>query len=141
MTLQAAIEAELPFLRAEALARMLSTVTIRRLTGRMGQDENTGRQVPQWTETHLDIPCRIGGANTGSSGTRTESTVGGELQTALRVAHLEHDTANLADGDLIDVTAGEVAGTVWRIVEAEFADQQTARRIPVESVQRPAEWP
>ena len=82
----------------------------------------------------------MSGANTGSSGTRTETTSAGEMQIALRIGHLPYDTENLADGDLIEVTAGEVAGTVWRIVEAEFADQQTARRIPVESVQRPEEW-
>jgi hypothetical protein len=52
---------------------------------------------------------------------------------------LPHDTV-LRDGDLIEVTAGELTGSVWHVVEADAADQQTARRVPVIAAEHPEEW-
>lgn len=138
MTLQSAIDAELPFLQSEALGRMKSTATVRRKTGAMTTGAD-GLQVPAWATIHTNIPFRLGGANSGSSGTRTETVGGVEIQVATRVGHFPAGTS-LADNDHIDITAGENAGVVVRIVEAESADQQTARRVPVVSVQRPEEW-
>jgi hypothetical protein len=57
----------------------------------------------------------------------------------VRVAHLPHSTV-LRDGDLIEITAGELAGSVWHVVEADAADQQTARRVPVIAAEHPEEW-
>jgi hypothetical protein len=139
MSLQAAIEANLPFLRAEALARMTSRATVYRKTGEMipGAD---GLEVPEWEIIHTDIPFRLGGSERGGAGTRTESVAGVETQVATRVGHFPFDTADLADGDYIDVTAGENAGAVVSIIEADAQDQATARRVPVVAEQRPAEW-
>lgn len=139
MTLNAAIEQALPQLRSEALARMTSTATVRRITSRTTQDETTGRKVPVWEVVYTG-PFRLGGANQGSSGTRTDDVGGVEVQVATRVGHFPHTVTTLKDSDLIDVTAGENAGTVWRIIEAEFQDQATARRVPIMSVTRPTEW-
>lgn len=139
MSLQAGIDSVLPELRREAEARMLSAAAVLRKTGRKVQDESTGLEVPEWATVHIG-PMRLAGANSGSSGTRVESTPGGEMRVGMRTAHFPASVANLAEGDLIDITAGENTGTAWKILEADFADQQTARRLPVESVQRPSEW-
>src|SRR3546814_18243974 len=50
VSLQAAIDGALPELRREAEARMLSTCTVRHLTGRPPQKESTGEAVPEWAE-------------------------------------------------------------------------------------------
>lgn len=112
---------------------------VRRKTGRKVQDESTGLEVPEWADIHSG-PFRLAGAERGSSGSRATRLPGGEIEIATRRADWPHDVDMLRDGDLIEVTAGENAGTVWKILEADFADQQTARRLPVESVQRPEEW-
>lgn len=138
MTLQSAIEAELPFLRAEAEARMTSTATVRRLSERVEQDEETGLEVPVWDDIYTG-PFRLGGSS-GAAGTRTVTIGGVEVQVATRVAHFPASTTDLTDGDLIDLTAGENAGLVLRIVEADWQDQATARRVPVVAVDRPEEW-
>lgn len=140
MTVQSAIAAELPFLRAEAEARMVSTVTVRRQTGRSAQNETTGKEAPVWDDVHTAIPFRLGGSNAGSAGSRTIHVGDGDVEVAVRVGHFPATTTDLADGDLIDITAGENAGLVLRIVEADWQDQATARRVPVVSVQRPGEW-
>lgn len=139
MTLNAAIEAELPYLRAEALARMTSTVTVRRLSDRADQDEDNGLELAGYEVVYAG-PFRLGGSERGGAGSRTLDVGGVEVQVATRVGHFPHDTTGLADGDLIDVTAGENAGLVLRIVEAAWQDQSTARRVPVVETQRP-EWP
>mgnify|MGYP006213450961 CR=1 FL=1 len=52
---------------------MTSTASVYRTTGRMIQDETSGLEVPEWSTTLTDSPFRLGGANTGSSGTVTVS--------------------------------------------------------------------
>jgi hypothetical protein len=140
MSLQAAIEAELPFLRREAEGRMQSRVTIRRKTGDTTQDETTGAEAAVYAVTHTDLPFRLAGTR-GDSPSRKVTVGGVDVTLAVRVGSVPATTDNLADGDLIEVTAGENAGTVWRIVEADFQDQATARRLPVVAAQRPVEWP
>lgn len=121
--------------RMAAESRMLSTAIIRRKTGAMvvGPD---GLEVPGWTSS-TPVPCRIGGMSRGQSGSRTLSVGGTEFQVATRIAHLPHGT-DLRDNDLIAVT-GESAG-VYRVVEADPADQQTALRVPVVAAEPPKEW-
>jgi hypothetical protein len=70
------------------------------------------------------------------SPSRTIDLGGVQVQVATRTAHFAHDT-DLRDGDLIEITAGELVGSVWRIVESDAADQQTARRVPVIATERP----
>lgn len=117
---------------------MTSTCTVRRITSRTTQDEDTGREVPVWDVVYVG-KMRLGGSRNAAT-TRAESIAGVEVQRALRVAHFPAAVDGLADGDLIDVTAGENAGAVLRIVEADWQDQATARRYPVESTERPREW-
>lgn len=140
MTLQSAIDAALPELRREAVARMLSTCTVMRKTAGTDQDESTGEVVPVWAAVYVDAPFRLAGSERGGSGTRTVDIGGVTLQLAARVGHFPATTSDLADGDLIEVTGGENAGTVWRIVEADWQDQATARRVPLVAAERPTEW-
>lgn len=116
-----------------------SDAIVRRNTGRMAQNETNGLEEPVWDDIHAG-PMRLAGAERGSSGTRTEQVPGGEVALGTRAAHFPVTVTTLRDGDLIEITAGENVGTVWRILEADFADQQTARRLPVVSEQRPEEW-
>lgn len=130
--------------RADAESRMGaindgSDARVRRRTGRKIQNEITGIEEPEWTTVHAG-PMRLAGAGRGSSGSRTEPFPGGEIRQGLRRADFPAAVTTIRDGDLVDITAGKNAGTVWRIVEADWADQQTARRLPVVAVQRPSEW-
>lgn len=137
------LAAVLPDLQAHAESRMGapfgSTADVRRRTGRMVQDETSGREVPEWEIVLPEVPCRIG-SDKGSAPSRTVSTPGGDVQLGTRTAHFPAATEGLRDGDMVDIIAGRLAGTVWQIVEADDADQQTARRVPVIAVQRPQEW-
>lgn len=132
--LQPAIDAALPTLRAEAEARMLSRCDIRRRTGRTAQNEDTGAEYPVWEIVAANVPLRLAGHEV-----RTETIPGGERQVARRMAHLPVVTIP-ADGDYLEVTAGENAGLVLEVLEADWADQKTARRVPVMAVERPTEW-
>jgi hypothetical protein len=138
MTLQSAIDAELPFLRSEAEARMTSRAAIMRKTG--GTTTVDGLEVPEWATVYADTPFRLGGAQRGGSGTQTVTVGGVSTQVALRVGNLPADTSDLHDNDFIEITAGENVGVVLRIVEASWQDQATARRVPVVSEARPEEW-
>lgn len=124
--------------RAMAEARMVSTCTVRRQTGEMDQDESDGFEVPVWAVVY-EGPMRLRGARSGM-GYRTEDTPAGERVLGVPEVHLPVDAYAAADGDLVDVTAGERAGTVWRVVNSDAADQQTALRLPVEAADRPEEW-
>lgn len=138
MTVQSAIEDELPFLRAEALSRMTSRATIRR-PGGTTTDAN-GFEVPAWTTLFTNLPMRLGGSDRGGAGTRSTTSGGVEVQLAVRVASFPHDTTGLRDGDVVQVTSGENAGVFVRIVEAAWQDQATARRVPVIETTQPAGW-
>lgn len=120
--------------RADAESRMGavnlgSDAVVFRLFGLAPPDEN-GHEAPEYGVVH-EGPMRLGGSDRGSSPTRTVAVPGGELALAARIAHFPAGTPPFEDGDLIDVTAGENAGTTWRVVEADRADQQTAYRVPV----------
>jgi hypothetical protein len=118
---------------------MTSRCTIRRKTGATTIDPTTGFKVPVWDVVHTALPLRLAGETDASQSRRIE-TAGVEFQIAMRVAHLPASTSDLRDGDLIDVTSGENAGMVLRVIEAGWQDQATARRVPVAAAQRPAEW-
>jgi hypothetical protein len=99
-----------------------------------------GLEVPEWATVYADTPFRLGGAQRGGSGTQTVTVGGVSTQVALRVGNLPADTSDLADNDFIEITAGENAGLVFRVVEAAWQDQATARRVPLVAEQRPQEW-
>lgn len=126
--------------RRAANARMLSTAAVKRRTGETAQNESTGAVEPVWSTVYAAAPFRLGGANQGSTGLRVVELEGGSVALALRTAHFPHDHDDLRDGDFIDVTAGECAGMVLRIVEATWQDQATARRVQVVEERRPEEW-
>jgi hypothetical protein len=130
--------AELEQFRADAESRMLSRATVRRKTGATTTDAD-GFEVPAWSSPYTGIPCRIAGMARSQSPSRSLNVGGAEVQVAVRVAHLPHSTV-LRDGDLIEITAGELAGSVWHVLEADAADQQTARRVPVIAAEHPEEW-
>lgn len=115
---------------------MTSRATVRRPSG--AAEGRFGATV--WADVLTDVPFRLAGSVRGGSGSRTVRIGETEVEVATRVAHFPADTAGLRDGDLIDVTAGECAGLVLRVVEASWTDQQTALRVPVVEDQRPAEW-
>lgn len=138
MTLYDAIAAELPRLRAEALARMTSTATVHRKTDNVPQDEDSGLEGTGWEAVATDSPFRLKG-NRGASASQTMTIGGVEVTLALREGHFPVDVV-LADGDFVEVTSGENAGTVWRVVDGDWADQQTARRVPLVAADRPEEW-
>jgi len=134
VTLQSAIEAELPNLRAEALARMTSRVDVYRKTDDTTTDAD-GYEVPVWEPIHYNLPFRLVGGDTHAV------TVGGvTFQEATARGDMPWDTTDLEDNDLLDVTSGEWVGSVFRVVEAVKGDQRTARRVPVAEVSRPGEW-
>lgn len=137
MTIQSAIDAALPQLRAEAEARMTSHCTVRRSGASTTVDSI---ESPGWADVHTDLPCRLGGSERGGAGTRATSVGRTELQMAVRVLHVPATTSGIADGDLVEITSGEHAGLVLEVVEAAGQDQATARRLPVIEAQRPTEW-
>lgn len=112
-----------------------STVHVWRKTDLMVPDAN-GYDVPEWVVELADVPCRIA-SDRGAAPSRTVSTPGGDLTLGVRTAHFPAATEGLRDGDYIEVTAGRLVGSVWQVVEADDADQQTARRVPVVAVDRP----
>lgn len=120
---------------------MTSTATIRRKMGHWVQIEETGEEEAEWAVIHTGIPFRLGGSDQGDSASRRQDIGGVEVQTAVRVGHLPAAISDLSDGDWIDVTAGENAGTAWSIVEVTWQDQATARRMPLLAQDRPEEWP
>jgi hypothetical protein len=124
--------------RRAAEARMTSRCTIRRKTGTTTGPN--GFTIGVWTATYTALPLRLVSESTGTTQSRRVETAGVQFELAVRTAHLPASTSDLRDGDLIEITAGENAGAVLRIVEADWSDQVTARRVPVVATQRPEEW-
>ena len=123
--------------RAAAEARMLSRCTIRRKTG------NTvivdGFEVPEWEVIYTDLPCRLA-TSPGPARSRTQSPGGVEIERSTPRLDVPAPTSDLRDDDHADITSGENSGRVVRLREADWSDQATARRIPVEATERPKEW-
>lgn len=122
---------------AEARMEESSRATIHRLTGDTVKD-GRGLDVPEWSATP-DVPCRIADGSSGSGQSRTLDIGGLDITVSVRTAHFPHGT-DVRNGDLIEITSGDTVGEVFRVVEGEPADQQTARRVPVVGADRPEEW-
>ena len=118
---------------------MTSRCSVMRLTGDTTTGAN-GLEVPEWATVYTDLPVRLSGTSNGASATVPTSIGGTVVQDARREAEFAHDTTDLQDRDLVVMTSGDSDGVVLRILEADWADQQTARRVPVEATRRPAEW-
>lgn len=132
MTIQSALLAG----RRAAESRMTSTATVHRASGKTTDDD--GFEVDGFTPVVTDSPFRLGGAQNGANTYRTVSIGGSDVQVALRIGHFPSDTTGLRDNDVVEVTAGEHAGTFLRIIEATGADQQTALRVPLYEIPRPS---
>lgn len=113
---------------------MLSRCIIRRKTGETAEGENV------WADVYTALPMRLSGTIRGQSQSRHVETAGVGFEIAMRTANFPVSTDDLRDNDLVEITSGDNAGTVLRIVEADFQDQATARRVPVVAAPRPAEW-
>ncbi len=140
MSIQDDIGWTLLSLRAQAESRMISRVTIRRKTGETAQDEDSGLEVPIWASVYTNLPFRSSAGSTGDGGSNGVTIGGVTFEEATGVGHFPATATDLADGDLIEVTVGEWAGDVWRIVAAIRYDQKTARRVPIVEAARPEEW-
>jgi hypothetical protein len=98
---------------------MTSRCTVRRKTGATTTNA-AGLAVPVWEDVYTSLPVRVAGTSN-------------EL-------HFPHDTTGLVDNDLVEITSGDCAGLVFRLTEADFADQVTARRVAAVATTAPAEW-
>lgn len=140
MSVQSAIEHDLPLLRAEAEARMTARCTVRRETGQMAQDEDTGREVPAWAAVYSDVPLQI----LPGVSYRTVNVAGVERTIAVRTdampALVNGVPLDLRDNDHLDIVTSEGHALVHRILEAEGRDFTKSRRVPVVAVDRPEEW-
>lgn len=134
----AELEAGLAEMRAYVEATMTSRCTVRRKAGTFSVVD--GLKVPNWTVVHTDLPVRIAGTSRGAATSRRQDIGGTEIEVAVRQAKFPADTADLADSDYIEITAGENTGLILRIIEATWQDGATARRVPVVGVVRPKEW-
>ncbi|AIY15841.1 DUF6093 family protein [Pimelobacter simplex] len=137
--LPARLAARLARGRAMAEARMTSRCAVMRKTGYTEQDEETGLEVPVWAAIHVDLPLRLAGVPRGAATHRTVNVGGVDIEVPVRTANHPHDTADLHDGDLLDIYAGETP-VVCQILESTGQDQATARRMLVFVVDRPEEW-
>lgn len=141
MLIQDDLDGALVELRAQALGRMKSRCTIGRKAGAPVPDEATGFDVFSWTKIHVDLPTRLAGASRDSAGWGIDTRAGGVQESvAERIQHFPWDTADLQDGDVVEITAGDNAGLFFQITEATAKDQATARRVPVKQVPKPEGW-
>lgn len=139
MTISAAVQAELPYLRAEAEALMLDVGTASRPTGGYTYDPSANGGQGGDVETTSDLftsPCKIQSRNlvtqAAEVGERTAIVVRTEL-------HLPVSTAPLTTGDLWEVTTPHALSTVptgqrYRVVGPVGKTLATARRYDVEEV-------
>lgn len=118
---------------------MTSRVAIMRKTGDTTTDAN-GYEVDEWATVHADLPFRSDSGGTSDGGSRGVTIGGVTFEDATGTGHMPATTTDLADDDLIEVTSGEWAGDVFRIVAAVRYDQKTARRVPIVEEVRPEEW-
>lgn len=124
--------------RAAAEARMTSRCTIHRQTGNMVLDADN-QQVPEWEIIYTDLPCRIA-SSPSAARSRTQRPGEAEIERATPRSDFPASATNLRDNDLQEVTAGDNTGDVLKLLESDWVDQATARRIPVMAVERPTEW-
>jgi hypothetical protein len=119
--------------RTAALARMDSEVIARRKTG--SSTIVNGVKVPEWEVVHAALPYRHV-----PKGSRPVTIGGAEFSEATARGDVPHDTTDVRDDDHYEITSGEWAGTVVKVIEAVKGDQRTARQLPVKEVPRPSEW-
>ena len=102
---------------------------VRRFVGYAPPDPK-GYEAEEYETVHSG-PLLLTGVSRGASPSKTSTAPGGEKEIASRVAKWPAATVAFEDGDLIEIAAGESAGTTWRVIESDRADRQTAYRVPV----------
>lgn len=117
---------------------MTSRCTIRRKTGNTVIDDEN-QEVDEWATVYADLPVRIA-SSPSSARSRTQTPGEAEVERATPRADFPASTSDLRDNDYVEITAGENTGRILRIIEADWSDQATARRCPVEATERPTEW-
>lgn len=117
-----------------------SDVTLKRKSGNNTQNETTGVEAQSWTLV-VATPARLAamGAARGA-GAKSLRPGGVVWEQADRTMHLPATVADLVTGDVVEITAGQSVGTFWRVLEATWHDQMTARRVPVLQIDRPKDW-
>lgn len=133
MTLQAAILAELPYLRTQAESLMVDAGQASRPTG--GYEYEGGEDVLA-AEDLFESPCKIQTRNL----VAREAEVGGRTSVSVRTElHLPASTDPLEAGDLWEITAAHAlslsaVGQVLRVIGPVAGSLKTARRYEVEEV-------
>lgn len=141
MTLQAAVDAELPFLRAQAEARMQDTFTAYSPNGTTTDAD--GFEVPAYA-TEGTTPGRIAGPSTQSRDTNARTvTVGGMERLVVQGGlHIPVSAATPAMGEygfgweyvlstLGPHTPAGLLNSRWLVVDAPLKSDQTALRLDV----------
>ncbi len=128
------LERTLSQLRVLAESRMTSRATIRRLTTETTTDAK-GFKVPVYAEVLADVPFRL----IRGEGYRTVRIGDSERQVAARDGDFPVGTP-LLDDDLVEVTEGESAGRIVRVLESMPSDQRKSLRVPVIEEQKPEGW-
>lgn len=99
-----------------------------------------GLEYPGWTVVYTDLPFRSDSGSTSDGGSRGVTIGSVTFEEATGVGHFPHPSADLRDGDVLEVATGDWAGDWFQIVAAVRYDQQTARRLPIKEAQRPEGW-
>ena len=134
MTLNSAVEAALPELRAEAEGRMTVTAKVEAVAVSAGP---TGADVETPTVIHAALRCRVKAVS------RRQSLIGhvaGSPQTQVSdEIHVPWDTTGLKVGQRVTVTAlgpldpPSLLGNVYRLASPQEGSQHTAQRWGVET--------
>lgn len=117
---------------------MTSRVTVKRQSGTTTSPD--GYEVPAWAVVYADLPFRSAGGGVADGGSRGVSVGGVTFEDATGVGNFPHPSEDLADGDVLEVTAGEWVGDFYRIIAAIRYDQHTARRLPIQETAKPDGW-
>jgi hypothetical protein len=89
----------------------------------------------------VEVPVQIAGATRDAAGFRVIRV--GEVDTAVATRTAKFPAmrvTDLRDDDLVEVYRSDAGLKVYRVLEATWQDQATARRVPVVEVDRPEEW-
>lgn len=135
MTLQAAVSAELPFLRAEAKARMLDSFDIKTSNG-MNYDAGQGKDI----ETFTLLFSTKGRVKSGALAVREDEVGARTSASVARELHIPVDSDAIPAGAFAFCTAVDVTsdptlvGARLRIEGPAPGSQTTARRLQVTEV-------
>ena len=117
---------------------MTARATIKR--GGVPTTDADGFEVTGWGVIRADVPCWVDSSGQGTSGSRSRSVGGVEVQVATRLLKIPHYVTGLSDDDVVYISGGACDGRYFRIVEATLADQKKQQALPVIEVGKPDGW-